>query len=131
MAPLNTKMTISQRRATTVFDRSNFTITELISLSDPTPTNYTPEDFFHFYKIIFAVDENQTNYTATIQFLFLFTVASFLVQQATESAADLLRLQQFLATPILVFNNVEYGGPTLDMGKSVSLSIPSYRVTSK
>jgi len=128
LAPLNTKMTISERRASTVFDRSNFTITEIISLSDPKPTNYTPEDFFHFYAIVFAVDENQANYTSTIQYLFLYSIASFLIEQVTERAVDLARLRQFLATPLLIFNNVEYGGPTFDMGKSVSLAIPSYRV---
>jgi hypothetical protein len=121
-------MTISERRASTVFDRSNFTITDIISLSDPKPTNYTAEDFFHFYGIVFAVDENQTDYTSTIQFLFLYSIASFLIEQVTESAVDLARLRQFLATPLLIFNNGAYGGPTFDMGKSVSLAIPSYRV---
>lgn len=121
-------MTISERRASTVFDRFNFTITDIISLSDPKPTDYTPEDFFHFYQIVFAVDENQLNYTSTIQFLFLFSMASFLIQQVTEKASDLSRLREFLATPLLMFNEVEYGGPTFNMGKSVSLAIPSYRV---
>src|SRR5947207_12710299 len=48
VVPFNTKMTVSQRRASAVFDRFNFTITDVIDLSDPVPTNYTAKDFFTF-----------------------------------------------------------------------------------
>src|SRR5947207_11936288 len=54
--PYNTKMTISSRRASTVYSRSNFTIIDVINLSDPSPVDYSPEDFFSFYEVIFNID---------------------------------------------------------------------------
>jgi len=62
---LNTKMTISERRATTTYDRSNLTIMDVVDLSPPIPTNYTAEDFFFFYDIIFATNQNQSNFSTT------------------------------------------------------------------
>lgn len=132
--PFNTTMTISMRRASTVFHRFNFTIIDIIDLSPPSPTDYIPEDFFGFYDVLFAVDQNQSNWFATIQYQFLISVASPLgndvdTQVATGSNDRLSKLQEFLAVPIVVFNNAVYeGGPTFDMGKSVTLAVPSYRV---
>src|SRR5437762_12740801 len=101
-------MTISERRATTVFDRSNLTITDIIDLSDSTPTDYTPEDFFLFYSIILYVDEGQQNYSTTTQYLFLTAIATYLdeIDPQSETEGALSRLQQSLATPILIFNNI-------------------------
>ena len=129
--PFNTKFTISERRASTVYDRSNFTIMEILDFSDPVSTSYTPEDFFLFYEIIFKLNTDDIYYNKTIQFLFLSTVASFLrneVNSQVEINARLLRLQEFLATPVAVFNNVMWQVYTPNLGKSVTLAIPSYRV---
>lgn len=129
---LNTMMTISERRATTVFDRSNLTITDVINLSDPTPTNYTTEDFFFFYDIIFASDQDQANFSITAQFMLLTTVASFIDETLTSTfdpEATSSKLRQLLATPLLIFNSVQWNTTTnANMGKSMALGISSYRV---
>jgi len=126
-------MTISERRASAVFNRFNFTITDVIDLSDPTPTDYAADDFFVFYEIIFAVNESNINSFQSTQYLFLTSVASYLrdeVDTQLETGTDdrLSRLQEFLAVPVVLFNNINYGGPTFNMGKSVTLATPSYRV---
>jgi hypothetical protein len=126
-------MTISQRRASTVFDRFNFTITDVIDLSNPSPTNYTSNDFFTFYDIIFAIDQSETNWPQTAPYLFLLGLSTYLgdptsTQNGTGSADRLSRLQEFLATPIFLFNNAIFGGPVSNMGRSVTLAIPSYQV---
>jgi len=123
-------MTISERRATTVFDRSNLTIMDIVDLTDPTPTNYGPEDFFFFYDIIFATDQTQLNFSTTAQYLLLTTVASFIdLTTLSDAQATTTKLQQLLATPILVFNNAQWDPTTTtNMGKSMGLAIPSYRV---
>jgi len=131
--PLNTKLTISERRASTVFDRFNFTITDVIDLSDPTATNYTAQDFFAFYDIIFNIDQTQTNWPQSIQYMFLLGVAIFLsdpnpIQNQTGGDDRLSRLEEFLATPIFLFNNAVFGGPTDGLGKSITLANRSYRV---
>jgi hypothetical protein len=43
-----------------------------------------------------------------------------------------LRLQEFLATPFAVFNNAWFSlpGDVSEMGKSVALAVPGYRVSS-
>src|SRR5271169_348817 len=69
--PVNTKMTISGRRATTVFDRSNLTITEILSISEPTPTSYSADDFFIFYDILFSVNQSEPFYNLTSQYLMM------------------------------------------------------------
>ena len=130
---LNTKMTISERRATTIFDRSNLTIMDVVDLSPPIPTNYTAEDFFFFYDIIFAANQNQENFSTTAQFLLMTTVATFINQTVTDTSfgfqATSSNLQQLLATPLLVYNYVVWGPPpTINMGNSMALAVPSYRV---
>jgi len=65
--------------------------------------------------------------------MFLLGVVSFLGdnvpnQNGTGSDDRLSRLQEFLATPIFLFNNVAFGGPLSGMGESAALAIPSYRV---
>jgi hypothetical protein len=132
--PLQTKMTISERRATTIFNRFNFTILDVVKMSDPTPVVYSPDDFFPFYEIIFAIDESQPNWFATTQMLFLTSLTSYLrydadTESATGSVNRVSRLQQFMAVPMAVFNDVIYGvGLPADMGNTASLAIPSYRV---
>jgi hypothetical protein len=126
-------MTISARNASTAFDRFNFTIIDTFDFSDPVPTNYVAEDFFTFYDIIFAINPNQAGWQATTQYLFLLGVQTYLeittqTQNGTGSDDRLSRLQEFLATPLLLFNNGNFDLPTGPMGTSASLAIPSYRV---
>jgi hypothetical protein len=127
-------MTISERRATTIFHRFNFTILDVVKMSDPTSVIYSPDDFFPLYEIIFAIDESQPNWFATTQMLFLTSLTSYLrydsdTESATGSVNRVSRLQQFMAVPMAVFNDVIYGvGLPPDMGTSASLAIPSYRV---
>jgi hypothetical protein len=133
IVPFNTKMTISQRRATTVFNRFNFTITDVINLSDPTPTIYDINDFFIFYEIIFAVNETTPQWWQSTQYMFLLGIVSFLgnnvpTENGTGSDDRLSRLQEFLVTPTFLFNNVVFRGPLEGLGTSASLAIPSYRV---
>jgi hypothetical protein len=129
----NTKMTISERRASTVFNRFNATIIDIIDLSDPTPTSYGPNDFFPFYDIIFSINQSQPDWMFSTQYLFLTSLASYLrdnvdVQLSTGNDDRLSRLQEFLSVPIVVFNNVVYKGPTVNMGQSATLVSTSYRV---
>jgi hypothetical protein len=133
VAPTTTMMTISQRRASAVYDRYNFTILDVTKLSDPSPVTYEPEDFFGFYDAIFAIDINQTDWSLSTQYSFLVSLSSYLgFDQHNEIDAGggvrQLRLQEFLATPIAIFNDAWLGEPAEDMGKSLALAIPSYRV---
>jgi hypothetical protein len=126
-------MTVTSRRATTVFDRFNATIVDILDFTDPIPTNYTAEDFFTFYDIIFKIDPSTNFWMKTTQFLFLLGIQSYLefstsTQNQTGADDRLSRLQEFLATPIFLFNNGVYGGPVSNVGKSAALAIPSYRV---
>jgi hypothetical protein len=132
--PYNTKMTISYRRAQTVYNRYNFTIIDILNLSDPIPTNYTPADFFPIYDSIFEINPNQVNFFTSTQYMFLTAINTFLgTNTDTENQSGGIddrshRLQDFLATPIFLFNNVVYGGPLQHMGNSISLGVMSYRV---
>jgi hypothetical protein len=126
-------MTVSKRRASTVYNRSNFTIVDVTDLSAPTTMEYHPDDFFPFYDIIFAVDQGQTGWNQSIQFMFLFSMAAFLESGGGGGRIDSgggpqLRLHEFLATPLAIFNDAWQRNPTDDMGKSFALAIPSYRV---
>jgi hypothetical protein len=117
IVPFNTKLTTLSRRASTVFDRFNFTITDVIGLSHPSPMSYTANDFFTFYEIVFAVNQSESNWPQTVQYLFLLGISTYLgdptsTQNGTGSADRLSRLQEFLATPIFLFNNAVFGGST-------------------
>jgi hypothetical protein len=127
-------MTISKRRASTVYNRFNFTITDVTDLSAPSPVQYHTDDFFVFYDILFAIDQNQADWPKSTQFTFLGSIAGFLGklefnQIDTGEGAQQLRLQEFLATPIALYTNAWRGEPAgPDMGKSLALAVPSYRV---
>jgi len=132
----NTKMTISGRRATTVFDRSNLTILDILNISDPTPTSYTTNDFFAFYDILFAVNETEPFYNVTAQFSII-TILLSVINGNGENWFDIgdvggvLSLQQVLATIPLIFNSAfwQLSLPSnLNMGQSIGLAIPRYKV---
>jgi hypothetical protein len=127
-------MTVTNRRASTVFDRFNATIIDVLDLTDPTPTNYTAQDFFSLIDIVFAINQSEFWWPATTQYLFLLGIQTYLgnptaTQNGTGADDRLVRLQEFLATPIFLFNNAVFGGPTPNMGNTATLATPSYRVT--
>ena len=129
--PFNTKMTISKRRASTVFSRSNFTILDVINLSDPSPVNYTADNFFSFYEVLFKFFSS-ADITST-QFTFLLSISNYLLTNQGEQIDDgvgirQLRLQEFLACPLVIFNNAYIEELMPDMGNSLSLAVPAYRV---
>jgi hypothetical protein len=127
-------MTISQRRASTVYNRFNYTIEDIIDLSVPTPMDYTPDDFFTFYSQIFAVNPNETNWSSSVQYRFLLMISAFLESyqdNQIESGADprLLKLHAFLATPIAIFNDAWSSEESPNMGDTIAVADSSYRVT--
>ena len=133
---LNTNMTISERRATTVFDRSNLTIVDIVDISEPTPTNYTPDDFFTFYDILFSVNETDPSYNVTPQFLLIRILVEDINANPLNwfdigAAGGVSKLQQLLTTIPLVFNSMYWQFPfssNIIMGKSIALAVPRYRV---
>jgi len=137
IVPFNTKVSISQRRATTVFDRLNSSIIDILDLSPPTPMNYTAANFFALYDQVFAIPFGQ-QWNISTQYFFTLGIQQFLstpsgTENGTGNDMQLSRLQDFLATPVFLFNNVVYyqqGGPTPDMGTQAALAYPSYRVPS-
>jgi len=65
--------------------------------------------------------------------MFLLGIAIFLsdpspIQNQTGVDDRLSRLEEFLATPIFLFNNAVFGGPIDGLGKSITLANRSYRV---
>ena len=132
----STTMTISKRRASTVYNRSNFSIIDITNLSSPIPVVYEPIDFFRLYDAIFSgIDPNQTSGKLTTQFDLLTSIASYLEYSAdnqieSNGGARQLRLQEFLATPITIFTDSWRGRETVDMGNTLVLAVPGYKVLS-
>lgn len=119
------------RRATTAFDRWNYTIMKILDLDNEiTVTNYSVDDFFQFYNQVF---ETQITQTTSVQENFLLSCWSYLVQRNTElqgpAEGGVSILRSMLAVPVLQFNNLVLGGPVPDdLGKSISIATISYRV---
>jgi hypothetical protein len=109
---------------------------DITDLSDPNPVDYEPEDFFGFYDVILAVNQSETGWDRSTQYALLLSIWSYLENnQASEidpgRIGRVFRLQEFLATPIAIFNNAFLlQGRTEDMGDTLALAIPSYRVKS-
>lgn len=131
-------MTILKRYASTVFDRSNHTIVDVIEMSSPTPVTYTAQDFFAFYEYIFKVDLNSTDFPTSTPYSFLLTITSYLQNSGENNKLEPLggspqrRLQEFLAAPVIIYNDAWLGSTVSDpdMGKTLSLAIASYSVLS-
>jgi hypothetical protein len=129
-------MTVMKRYASAVFDRANLTLVDLQNLTTPVPVVYEPSDLFAIYKSIFSLNLNSTTWDTSTQYSFLLTITTFL--QGTDSETQIpslgsirqIRLQEFLATPIIVYNDAWLGRNVSDpdMGKSLVLAISSYRV---
>ena len=55
--PYKYKVTITRRRATTVYDRYNYTIIDTPDLADEwNATDYGPDDFFPIFRAVFTVN---------------------------------------------------------------------------
>jgi len=99
--------------------------------------NYTAANFFALYDQVFAIPFGQ-QWNISTQYFFTLGIQQFLstpsgTENGTGNDMQLSRLQDFLATPVFLFNNVVYyqqGGPTPDMGTQAALAYPSYRVPS-
>jgi hypothetical protein len=131
------KITITQRRATTAFDRKNYTILEVIKLSDDwQPTNYGPEDLFPLFDTIYRINISAPGWDTSTQYLFLISTWEYFTSriqltQLTGADEGFVKLRSLFATLVLRFNNVVWSGPLPDnMGKSISLAKSSYRVIS-
>lgn len=131
-----TKMTISQRYASTVFDRSNHSIIDVIEMSPPKAVTYAPQDFFAFYESILKVDLNSTDFPTSTPYSFLLTITTYLQNSGEKNQLEplggspQLRLQEFLAAPIVIYNDAWLGSTVSDpdMGKTLSLAVASYSV---
>jgi hypothetical protein len=128
-------MTVLSRRATTAFNRRNGTITDIISWSDPSPTNYTVDNFFSIYKIMFALDTNSTvPIQTTVNYDFLYIIGSYLSSPSVsqiDQDSTISKVQQFLATSLILFTPINWPGatPLTDMGTQAALGTQNDRVT--
>lgn len=107
---------------------------DIINLSPPVSIIYEPSDFFGFYDgIFYVIDPNQTTEQPTTQFDLLISIASYLEFSAdnqieTNGGARQLRLEEFLATPLTIYTNSWRGLETVDMGNTLALAVPGYKV---
>jgi hypothetical protein len=133
-----TKMTISKRHGSPIFDRTNLTLLDVVDLTEPLPVTYEPADLFAFYEFVFAINLNSTDFFTSSPYSFLFTVSSYLQgsrdpnQIEPIGGSSEIRLQEFLATPIVIYNDAWLGSTVSDpdMGEQLALAIASYRVLS-
>jgi hypothetical protein len=127
-------MTVSKRHGSTIFDRSNLTLIDVIDLSEPLQVIYEPEELFAFYEFVFAIDLNSTDFFLSTPYSFLLTISSYLQGSKNQiqplGGSPQIRLQEFLATPTVIYNDAWLGLTVSDpdMGKSLALAIASYRV---
>jgi hypothetical protein len=111
---------------------------DVLNLSDPLPTNYTPAEFFTIFDLALKFDARSTDSFLYTAFQFLDYLSEFLAVRQGTSRASLnfegtLRLRQLIAVPILVFNNqfIEQNGavlPAQNRNRTASLVIPGYQV---
>jgi hypothetical protein len=117
-----TKVTISRRRATVVYSRSNNTILNVQNVSSPEPTTYDPvQDFFPIYDMAMFVPPN-------VALDYLYWIDGQGLNDASYDGQMLLR--QFIAVPVGLFNDVYWSGiyPPDNQNTTGSLSISTYRV---
>ncbi len=130
-------MTILSRNASTVFNRTDFNILQVMDLSPPIPQLYAPNVFFSFFDVIFSINTTQPDFDQSSQYALLFMLSNYL-QRSRDDLLDTgggtrkLRLQDFLATPIAVFNDGRFPVSNEDvvpgMGTSISMAVPGYQV---
>jgi hypothetical protein len=133
--PFTYNITITKRRASTVLDRYNSTILDVLNFDDGEPVNYGPEDFFPIFDAVFTVNLAEPGWNISTQLAFLTKTWGYFssrVDYTLQTASDdgLTKLRSLFAVPVLRFNNAQYGGPLPnDLSNStVSLAKVSYRV---
>src|SRR5579859_5206034 len=98
------QITITQRRATTAFDRKNYTILEVIQLSDDwQPTNYGPEDLFPLFDSIYRINITALGWETSTQCLFLISTWKYFTSrihstQLTGADEGFVKLRSLFAT---------------------------------
>jgi hypothetical protein len=130
-------MTILSRHASTVFNRTDFNILQVMDLSPPTPQIYTPNVFFSFLDVLFSINTTEPDFAQSSQYALLFMLSNYL-QRSQDDLLDTgggtrkLRLQDFLATPIALFNDGRFPISNEDvvpgMGTSITMAVPGDRV---
>ena len=134
--PLSNKITITKRRATTVFNRYDYTILDVNLLDTWERINYTRDDFQPIFDAVFTVPIEDQGWNISTQCDFLIRTWKYFsgrINSTESQGADegLSKLRSLFTAPLLVFNNVNYqnGGPIPDdLGKNISLANVSYRV---
>ena len=136
--PYSTKVTITQRLATTVYDRTNLTIIDIFELSTPTPTSYAPSDFFPIFGLALDFDTRALDNIHYTAFQYLEYLTTFVQEQLALSRnagfEGTLALRQLMATPVLVFNNqfieqnTDHSLPSENLNRTATLVVPGYQV---
>ena len=131
---ISTKMTVSRRHASTVFDRQNFTVMDVTDLSTPIPIAYRPDILFSFYEKVMNFNLSSPGSSNSVQYSFLLSLSSYLQHLSTAEGfggAQRLRIQEFLAAPIVIYNDAWLARQSsdADMGNALVLAVLSYRVT--
>ena len=102
-------MSITKQRAITIFDRFNGTILDVKYLDQQAaePANYTSDDLFPIFDLVFKVPPGTNNFTGGLEWKFL---TWFLADESNNS--PVLRPQQFqrlIALPVLYFSTTTLG----------------------
>ena len=124
-----------KRRASTVFDRRNWTIIDVIDMDEHGElTNYGPDDFFPIFHAVFTV-VIEPGWNKSTQCSFLLQTWNYFtdrINPTVNAGADeaFAKLRSLFAVPVLQFNNVVYGVQPLpdDLGKRISLAKVGYKV---
>jgi hypothetical protein len=128
-----TNFKITQRIATTVYDISNTTILRILDLGDATSTNFTASDFFKAFNVAIGVSLEPGFLNSTQYQMLEYLSVYFTPAPGVNVAYDkILQLKQFIATPVLVYNNqfLDMPGdlPSDNLNKKGDVVIPSYQV---
>lgn len=127
---------MTQWLATTVYDRTNDTVLQVLDMTDPLPTNYSAEDFLKVFDLALEVDF-VPGYQNSTQYQNLEYLAVWFVPSATYDVdySKLLQLNQFIATPIQVLNyqflqtpGIPLIVPPENLNKTGDLVKPRYQV---
>jgi hypothetical protein len=128
------QVTVTQRISTPVYDRHNLTILTTLNISDPSATNYTPSDFFQVFDAALSLDTDSPSIDSIV-FQFLLHITSILQGSEAYNFEALLFLRQFMAVPIMVYNDIFMGEWVYDNGsvlnnldRNAAFAIPTYRV---
>lgn len=114
-------MTILERRASTVYNRPDFNVLEVMDLSNQSPKIYSPQDFFGFYNIVLNIDDTRPNFWQSSQYSLLYTLSVYL-QRNQDNQLDSgggtrkLRLHRFSSDIVS------------GLGTAIAMAVPGYRV---